>query len=182
MIAGRSRSKAGFFPALPLTFDTIPDWSEEMNPTTLLKKQHREVEALFKKIQRTKSAGERRSLMEQLASNLKLHMQIEEKIFYPAVRGLETKKAEEMVLEAYEEHAVVKLVLGELPKVDPDDERFEAKMTVLQELIEHHVEEEEDEMFDLAAKLGEDELEVVGEQMTAEVQRAAGGKPSRSVA
>jgi hypothetical protein len=81
------------------------------------------------------------------------------------VRGLETRKAEEMVLEAYEEHHVVKLVLAELPRVNPEDERFEAKMTVLSELVEHHAEEEEKEMFKLAQKLGKGELEALGEQM-----------------
>jgi iron-sulfur cluster repair protein YtfE (RIC family) len=90
-----------------------------MNPTQILKKQHREVEALFKKIEKTTGASQRRALLGQLSDSLKLHMQIEEKVFYPAVKELETKNAEEMVLEAYEEHAVVKLVLAELPKLDP---------------------------------------------------------------
>jgi hypothetical protein len=70
-----------------------------------------------------------------------------------------------MVMEAYEEHHVVKLVLAELPRVNPEDERFEAKMTVLSELVMHHVEEEEKEMFKLAQKLGRNELESLGEQM-----------------
>jgi len=70
-----------------------------------------------------------------------------------------------MVLEAFEEHHVVKLVLAELPTVNPDDERFEAKMTVLSELVLHHADEEEKDMFRLAQKLGKDELESLGEQM-----------------
>jgi hemerythrin-like domain-containing protein len=70
-----------------------------------------------------------------------------------------------MVNEAYEEHHVVKLVLAEMPQVNPEDERFEAKMTVLSELVEHHVEEEEKEMFKLAQKLGKEELDELGEQM-----------------
>jgi hypothetical protein len=78
-----------------------------------------------------------------------------------------------MVNEAYEEHHVVKLVLAELPQVDVEDERFEAKMTVLSELIEHHVEEEEDEMFKSAEKLGAERLRELGAQMEA----AAGGAP-----
>lgn len=90
-------------------------------------------------------------------------MAIEEGIFYPAV--LQTKKTEEMIPEAIEEHHVVKLVLAEIPRVDPEDERFEAKMTVLEELIEHHVEEEEKEMFKTAEKLGDDRLRALGEQM-----------------
>jgi len=145
-----------------------------MKPTQLLKKQHREVEALFKKVEKASRPEQRRALMSEIAANLELHMKIEEGIFYPAVKELGTKKAEEMVGEAYEEHHVVKLVVAELPKVDPEDERFEAKMTVLKELVQHHVEEEEDEMFDLADKLDDDVLEEVGERMTAEVEKVKG--------
>lgn len=138
-----------------------------MKATDLLKKQHKEVKGLFKKIEKTESARERTQLMEQIAGALQMHTRIEEEIFYPAVRGLETKKAEEMIAEALEEHHVVDLVLKELPSVDPADERFEAKMTVLSELIEHHAGEEEKEMFKLAERLGEDELEDLGAQMEA---------------
>ena len=87
-----------------------------------------------------------------------------------------------MVLEAYEEHHVVKLVLAELPKVDPEDERFEAKMTVLEELVEHHVEEEEDEMFELADKIDDDELEALGERMAQEAEQAGASARDRHAA
>jgi len=86
-----------------------------------------------------------------------------------------------MVLEAYEEHHVVKLVLAELPEVDPEGERFEAKMTVLEQLVEHHVDEEEDEMFKLADKLDDDELETLGERM-AQVAEQAGVSRNRHAA
>jgi hemerythrin-like domain-containing protein len=136
-----------------------------MKATELLKKQHREVKGFFKELEKTEDARGRKRLMEQIGQALQLHTRLEEEIFYPAVRGLETRKAEEMVAEAFEEHHVVKLVLAELPRVNPEDERFEAKMTVLSELIRHHVEEEEKEMFKLAQKLGRNELESLGEQM-----------------
>jgi hemerythrin-like domain-containing protein len=97
---------------------------------------------------------------------LKMHTQIEEEIFYPAVRELGISKAEEMVDEAFEEHHVVDLVLAELPSVDPEDERYEAKITVLSELVKHHVEEEEGEMFPLAEKkLGAERVRELGQQM-----------------
>lgn len=136
-----------------------------MKATDLLKKQHKEVKSLFKKLESTDNPRMRRQLMTEIARNLEGHTAIEEEIFYPAVRELESRKAEKMVLEAYEEHHVVKLVLAELPQVNPEDERFEAKMTVLSELVRHHVEEEEKEMFKLAQKLGKNELEELGEQM-----------------
>jgi hemerythrin superfamily protein len=136
-----------------------------MKATDLLKKQHKEVKSLFKKLEATDNVRMRRQLMMEVARNLESHATIEEEIFYPAVREVDSRKAEEMVLEAYEEHHVVKLLLAELPRVNPEDERFEAKMTVLSELVEHHVEEEEKEMFKLAQKLGREELEELGEQM-----------------
>ena len=139
-----------------------------MKATDLLKKQHREVKGLFKKMEKTENAGERRKLMETIAQELQMHTTIEEEIFYPAVREVESKKAEEMVDEAFEEHHVVKLVLAELPKVDPEDKRFEAKMTVLSELVEHHVEEEEKEMFPMAERqLGPERSRELAEAMVA---------------
>src|SRR5262245_48654676 len=104
-------------------------WRCHMKATDLLKKQHREVESLFKKMEKSEGAEDRRDLMEQIKMFLEAHTTIEEEIFYPAVAELETKKAGEMVNEAFEEHHVVKLVLKELPSVDPEDERFDAKMT-----------------------------------------------------
>lgn len=136
-----------------------------MKATDLLKKQHKEVKALFKKVEGTENARQRRQLLNEISQSLEGHTLIEEEIFYPAVRGLQTQKTEEMVLEAYEEHHVVKLVLAELPRVNPEDERFEAKMTVLAELVEHHADEEEKEMFKTAQKLGKDELQSLGAQM-----------------
>lgn len=136
-----------------------------MKATDLLKKQHRQVKTLFKQLEKTEDARGRRQLMDQVADALKLHTRLEEEVFYPAVAEMGTQKAREMIMEAFEEHHVVDLVLAELPKVDPEDERFEAKMTVLSELVEHHVEEEESEMFKLAQKLGADELKELGERM-----------------
>ncbi|HEY7519789.1 MAG TPA: hemerythrin domain-containing protein [Methylomirabilota bacterium] len=137
-----------------------------MKATDLLKKQHRQVEKLFKQAEKATQARQRRQLMDQIIEMLKMHTQIEEEIFYPAVRELGTSKAEEMVDEAFEEHHVVDLVLAELPSVDPEDERYEAKITVLSELVKHHVEEEEGEMFPLAEKkLGAERVRELGQQM-----------------
>lgn len=144
-----------------------------MKATEILKKQHKHVKALFKKVDKTEDARGRRELMEQIGRALALHTRLEEEIFYPAVRGLQTRKAEEMVAEALEEHHVVDLVLEELPEVDPEDERFEAKMTVLSELVEHHADEEEKEMFKVAQRLGDEELDALGERMQARIDEDA---------
>ena len=153
-----------------------------MDAVTLLKNQHREVEDLFKKVEKAKAPEMRRQLMHEISAKLEMHTKIEEEIFYPAVREIESKKAEEMINEAFEEHGVVKLVLKQLPSVDPEDERFEAKMTVLQELVEHHVEEEEKEMFKLAQKLGKAELRSLGEQMAGMMPAEAQPKARRRAA
>jgi hemerythrin superfamily protein len=147
--------------------------------TDVLKRQHRSVEKLFKEVEKTEDARRRRQLLDQIESELKLHTKLEEEIFYPAVREVGTAKAEEMVDEAFEEHHVVDLVLGELPQVDPEDERFEAKMTVLSELVEHHVEEEEKEMFPLAEKkLGAERMKELAQQL----EQMAGGAGQRRAA
>ncbi len=138
----------------------------------LLKKQHREVKAMFRQVQKTENPRERRKYLDKIGQALKIHTSIEEEIFYPAVGQIGTEKAEGMVAEAYEEHHVVDLVLAELPKVDPNDERFEAKMKVFSELVEHHADEEEAQMFPMAErKLGTQRLAELGQQMASRVEK-----------
>ena len=138
-----------------------------MKATALLKKQHREVEKLFGHALKSEDAKERKALADEIREKLEVHTALEEKIFYPAYReAAQTQKAQARVLEAYEEHHVVKLVLAELPRVDYSAENFTAKMTVLKELIEHHVEEEEEEMFpDAEKRIAADRLEELGAEM-----------------
>ena len=136
-----------------------------MKATDVLKKQHREVLGLFKQIERSEDPGERRRLLDEITDALKAHSELEEEVFYPAIRESGVKKAEELVLEALEEHHVVDLVLAEAPDVDPEAESFAAKMTVLKELVAHHIEEEEEEMFKMAAKLGDEEARDLGRRL-----------------
>jgi iron-sulfur cluster repair protein YtfE (RIC family) len=142
--------------------------------TDLLKQQHRQVRDLFKRVEKTDDAGRRRRLLDEIASALKLHTALEEQVFYPAVREINAK-AEEMIDEAFEEHHVVDLVLAELPDLDPEDERFQAKMTVLEELVDHHVREEEKEMFKLAGRLGDQALRELGLRMREQAGEADTG-------
>jgi hypothetical protein len=142
-----------------------------MKATDLLKQQHKDVMELFKEVLEAEDPESRRQLCDQISLDLSVHSKIEEEIFYPAVQAL-GDKGDEMVLEALEEHHVVDLVLGELPNLDPEDESFHAKMTVLEELVEHHKKEEEKEMFKLAQKLGNDELKALGERMQETAGRA----------
>jgi hemerythrin superfamily protein len=138
-----------------------------MKATDLLKRQHREVGKLFAQALKSENPRERKELAAEICEKLELHTALEEEIFYPAYRAeAGTQKGEDRVMEAYEEHHVVKLVLAEVPGLDPSAENFTAKMTVLKELVEHHVEEEEDEMFpDAEKRLGADRLRELGEQI-----------------
>lgn len=133
---------------------------------TILKQDHQDVEQLFRKFEQ---AGERahktkRSLMDRIVRELSVHAAIEEMILYPAAR--ETLADDDPVLEALEEHHVVKLTLSELERMDPSHERFDAKAAVLFEMVRHHVEEEESELFPaLRDKLGRTRMSEIGKQL-----------------
>lgn len=133
----------------------------------LLKQQHREVEELFEKFEK---AGEGKSemmmdLFARIADNLAAHATIEEKLFYPSVYVGPTA---DKLQEAVEEHLAAKRVIADLLDMDPSDVQFKAKMMVLKELVEHHVEEEEKDLFkDVKKLMGKEELAIIGEQMEA---------------
>jgi Hemerythrin HHE cation binding domain len=151
----------------------------ERDAVSVLKQQHRQVEALFKRALSSEDPRARKRLLPEIAEALAIHTKIEEEIFYPAVRSLGTESIEHLIDEALEEHHVVDLVLAELPRVNPRDERFVAKITVLSELVDHHVREEEDDMFKRAEGLGKERLQKLGARLDAAVARNPGG-PDRS--
>ena len=146
--------------------------SRSTDAIALLKRDHKEVKALFEEACAlgNRATEARRKLYEQIASALRLHSQIEEEIFYPAFREQTRNASDERqeVLEAYEEHGIVKHLLSELDATDSKDESFIAKLQVLKESVEHHVREEEGELFKMARDvLDRDELEQLGAQMEA---------------
>lgn len=135
-----------------------------MNAIQLLKKDHQTVEALFKRFEKAgdeahKLKGE---LADKIIKELSVHAVIEEQFLYPAARARD-ERLDDLVLEALEEHHIVKWTLNEIDKMSPEDERFDAKVTVLMEHVRHHVEEEEEELFPKLQKvMGREELEAVG--------------------
>lgn len=137
-----------------------------MNAFTLLKTDHKKVADIMEKIDSTTERGvkTREKLFTQLKTELDAHARIEETIFYP-----ELEKADEthdITLEAIEEHRLVKQLLGELQNMDKKSEEWTARFTVLKENVEHHVEEEEGEMFPKARKvLSEEQAEILGTRM-----------------
>jgi hemerythrin-like domain-containing protein len=137
-----------------------------MNAFTLLKTDHEKVAGILTSIEETteRAAKGREELFTRLKEELDLHAKIEEEIFYPALE--EADETREVTLEAYEEHRLVKQLLAELEMEPKDTEEWTAKFTVLKENIEHHVEEEEGEMFKNARKvLNEEEIESLGNQL-----------------
>jgi hemerythrin-like domain-containing protein len=132
-----------------------------MKATALLKQQHREVESIFETLE--KGADDAASQVLELANNLAAHMAIEQNLFYPAVRDIDGK----MVAESYEEHAIAELALKRLLSTAGDDPSFAAKVTALKELIEHHVEEEEEELFpNVEDSMDAEQLEALGGEMS----------------
>ena len=132
----------------------------------LLKDDHRTVEELFARFEQSSGDGGKRKIAEQICLELSVHAQIEEEIFYPACEG---KIDEDLLKEAYVEHDGAKLLIAEILAGEPSDEFYDSKVKVLQEQIEHHVEEEEkrmEGMFAQARKAGLD-MDALGEQLAA---------------
>ena len=156
---------------------------EEMDAIAMLKADHRKVEELFEKFERTNGKATKQSLAEQICLELKVHTVIEEEIFYPACRG---KIEDDLVNEAYVEHDSAKLLINEIEAGGPDEDFYDAKVKVLSEMIEHHVEEEEkrsEGMFSQARAAGLD-MDALAEDMRARKRTAMeefqAGKPAET--
>jgi hemerythrin superfamily protein len=139
---------------------------------SLLKADHKAVKALFKEVDELGDGAfaSRARLFEQIDAALTLHTQVEEALLYPAVKAKSKPHSDERdeVLEAYEEHACAKDVIAKIERLDPKDESYRAKLQVLNELIDHHVKEEESTFFPHVRKiLTADELVEIGEQIQA---------------
>ncbi|GAA2525041.1 hemerythrin domain-containing protein [Pilimelia columellifera] len=139
-----------------------------MDGIVLLKEDHKLVESLFKEFEKKKDSAtpdQKKKLVDQICAELTTHAYIEETVFYPAARS-EIPDTTEHVLESVEEHHVVAWLMSELRTLDPSDESYDAKVTVLIENVRHHVEEEEKEWFPEVRKaLGRNALVELGEQM-----------------
>jgi hemerythrin superfamily protein len=151
-----------------------------MSAIDKLKSDHREVEKLFEAFEKARTAAKKRDLFEQIADKLAVHATIEERHFYPAVKAKET---EDLLLEAAEEHLSVKRLIADLLQLDAKDETFEAKVKVLQEQVDHHVKEEEKELFPQAKKLLDTEtlLGLEQEMMATEQELLDEGEPRDEV-
>jgi hemerythrin superfamily protein len=115
------------------------------NIYTLLKTDHETVSGLFEQMEASEDSATRVRLVAKLKSELMAHAQAEDVVFYQPLKAAEATR--DLILEAEEEHRVVTRLLGELERLSAENEKWKARLTVLKELVEHHVEEEEGEMF-----------------------------------
>jgi hemerythrin superfamily protein len=139
-----------------------------MNVFKILKKDHSSVKSLFNKFSRIgKSSHDKRGeLFEQIRRELQIHSRAEEEIFYPAVKAINGTKSRQLVSEALKEHREVDELLTQISRLKPTDKNFEEKIETLFENVDHHIEEEEGEIFQfLEENCSEEQLEDVGRQI-----------------
>lgn len=140
-----------------------------MNALELLKADHDKVEELFKQVEATEDENKKHGLFERIKLELLTHTHIEETIFYPKI--IQNEEIKDIVLEGIEEHKQAKTLIRDIPKLADGSEIFDAKLKVLMEDVEHHVKEEEEEMFPKVEKaFDEAQLEQLGAQLEAEKQ------------
>lgn len=147
---------------------SLPWSADENDPLALLETDHRRFEDLLKQGEETteRAVKQRTSLLDTLTAELKVHELIEEKVLYPALKP--HAKARDIVLEGYQEHHVADVLVKELHELATDNEQWGAKFKVLKESLEHHIEEEESQMFPAARQvLTREELRELGVRMRA---------------
>ena len=140
-----------------------------MNVFDILKEDHKKVAGIFEKLEPTteRAVKTREDLFARLKTELDVHALVEEKVLYPALEQIEETR--DMALEGFEEHRIVKQLLAEMDDMSKDSEEWTAKLTVLKENVEHHVEEEENEMFKKArAALNKELIEELTRRVEAE--------------
>lgn len=147
----------------------MPDTKlRSMKATEILKRDHERVKKLFKDLeaQADRGASLKEELFAEIRAELTIHAEVEEKIFYPAIESLDDfHDARSRIEEAYEEHRIVKTLLDEISKLDVSDEKFNARVKVLRENVEHHAGEEEKEIFPLFRKLEKNVQQEVSEDL-----------------
>jgi hemerythrin superfamily protein len=148
-----------------------------MDAVSLLKADHAKVKQLFTQFEAAEGEA-KEDIFKQIFKELQVHTKVEEEIFYPAVKKFDSEGAN----EAFEEHSIVDFILGAMKRLSPDDEAYDAKFTTLKENVEHHIEEEEGEMFPEAQeKIPASQMAEMGKEMSERKEKLmAAGPRSRS--
>jgi hemerythrin-like domain-containing protein len=158
--------------------------SARTDAISILKGDHQRVRRLLRRLENTADSAttQRKDLLSEIENEVKVHTTVEEEIFYPAFKeAVRSKSDKEIYFEALEEHHVVDLVMPEIKSTNAASEQFGAKAKVLKDLIEHHAEEEEGEMFPKARKvMSTDELVELGNQIRSRKQDLQSGMMTRA--
>lgn len=151
----------------------------EAGPDALqfLEQQHREVERFIEQLKSARNSGQKERGLERVANALAAHTKLEETIFYPAVFGTDTER---LLRESVEEHLIAKRLLSDLMKMEPSDPQFMSKVTVLEEVVRQHVEEEEHELFPQVRDSGED-LGMLGRSMQKRYRELIQDEPAQAL-
>ena len=146
----------------------------------MLKADHRKVKELFRKYEAAgnRAYQKRKAIAEEIFTEISLHSRLEEELFYPAVKDQTDEDGKDLVAESLAEHHLVAILMEELKALDPQDERFDAKLTVLMENVEHHIEEEEGELFPEAEDVLGEAIDDLGAQMKERKQQLMASLPS----
>jgi len=152
---------------------TVKQSGKAQDAIALLRADHKLVSELFDEYEKSRSTSKKQQLVAKICTELTVHAQVEEEIFYPAVKA--ALKDKELIPEATVEHATVKDLIAQVEGVEPDGEMFDAKIKVLSEYVKHHVKEEQNEMFpkakasnldmgELGAKMAERKTELLAQR------------------
>lgn len=144
----------------------------------LLEEQHREVEEMFDELMSAGGDSEKSRIFTRLANALAAHTKIEETIFYPSVFGDDT---EDELRESVEEHLVAKRIIADLLEMEPSDPQYMSKVVVLQEVVQHHVDDEEQELFEEVREMETEDLEVLGRKMQERYEQLMEGEPKDEI-
>lgn len=132
--------------------------SRTQDATALLRADHKRVNDLFSEYEETHSVAKKKQIVEQLCNELTVHAQVEEEIFYPAVK--QALKDKELIPEARVEHETLKSLIAQVEGMEPDGEMFDARIKVMHEYVKHHVKEEQNEIFPKAKSTDLDMMEL----------------------
>jgi len=151
-----------------------------MDTIVMLKADHRKVKELFRKYEAVgnRAYQKKKAIGEEIFTEISLHSRLEEELFYPAVKDQTDEDGKDLVAESLEEHHLVAILIEELKALDPQDERFDAKLTVLMENVEHHIEEEEVELFPEAEDVLGEAIDDLGAQMKERKEQLMASLPS----
>ena len=156
---------------------TVKQSAKTQDAIALLRADHKVVSDLFEEYEKSRSTSKKAQLVAKICTELSVHAQVEEEIFYPAVKA--ALKDKELIPEATVEHATVKDLIAQVEGVEPDGEMFDAKIKVLSEYVKHHVKEEHNEMFPKAKATRLDMAEL-GAQMAERKAELLAQRASRS--